>query len=78
MEKHFKDTTVSKYRKLVEIRSKLGRDFVYRMVSKGPREQEKNVRELLGDMGSILDDFNKKLELEDKIVRIPGNKVAKA
>lgn len=60
MDKHFKDTTVSKYRKLVEIRGKLGRDFVYRMVSKGPKEQEKNVRELLGDLGSILDDFNKK------------------
>lgn len=57
---HFKKTTVSKYEKLVEVRGKLKRDFVYKMVSKGPREQEKNVRELLGELGSILDDFNKK------------------
>ena len=57
---YFTDETVSKYNELVKIREKLSQDFVYKMVSKGPREQESNVREILGELVKILYDFKKK------------------
>lgn len=60
IKKYFNEKSVVKYEALVEARNKLNRDVLYKMMSKGPREQENNIREILGDLASILDDFNKK------------------
>lgn len=60
IKKYFNEKSVLRYETLVEARSKLSRDVVYKMISKGPREQENNIRKILGDLASILDDFNKK------------------
>lgn len=60
IKKHFNEKSVVRYETLVDARGKLNRDVLYKMMSKGPREQENNIRNILGDLASILDDFNKK------------------
>ena len=60
IKEYYKEESVSKYQTLVELRSEFSRDVIYKLISKGPREQENSIKELLGDMASLLDDFKKK------------------
>lgn len=60
IKKHFTNDSVVLYNCLVDIRGKLSKEVIYKMISKGPNEQENNIRIILGDKASILDDFKRK------------------
>ncbi len=57
--KYFKEETVEKYNRLVSGRKKFSQDVIYDLVSKRPSEQEEKVKELLGELVWVLDDFKK-------------------